>query len=68
MEKEIVFAGAHCDEKTRQCKVWWLSTIQGKTIEAEVTIPHFALINTIPEIAELKLEDIFKDSKLRIRI
>ncbi len=65
-EIEIVYAGSHCDEKERTCKVWWVSTIKGKTISAEVEIPHYALISTVPQHAELKLDEIFRDTTLKL--
>jgi len=70
IEEELVFAGASCVAvKDKSCKVWWLSTIRNKTHQAEVKIPHYSLVSTIsPKHAEIRLENIFKDSKLKVSI
>jgi hypothetical protein len=66
MEEELPYAGNMCDDKG--CRLWWLATIGGKTYEAEVEIPDYRDVAPTPHQADIHLEDIFKDSVLRLSV
>ena len=63
---EIVFSGVSCDEKEKECKVFWLSTIKNKTCEGVAKIPFSNALGAGKINKEIILEDMLKDSKLEI--
>ncbi|MFQ6020817.1 MAG: hypothetical protein ACE5J4_02250 [Candidatus Aenigmatarchaeota archaeon] len=68
IEEELVFAGVNCNEEENICKVWWLSTIKGKTHQVEVKAPIDIKSEIEERKLELKLTGLFGDSKAKIFI
>lgn len=62
-EKRLPFSGVSCDIKEKECKIWWLATIEGKTHTVEVKMPIELKTREEERKKEIELEDLLNSSE-----